>query len=129
MSREVNECDLRKLRSEHDANLAMGRTWSDDGLYRLNTRRVIPTHLRLAETPPACRGVSCRQGRVECREACNPLPEMACAEPDPEPDYSGRRAVWLGLWISVMAVGLVAMTAYLLADPILAALRKVAALF
>ena len=38
----------------------------------------------LAERMAQCRGASCRQGRVECRENCNPPPEMACAAPEDE---------------------------------------------
>jgi hypothetical protein len=32
-----------------------------------------------------CRGHSCRQGRVACREACDRPAEMACAAPDDKP--------------------------------------------
>lgn len=44
----------------------------------------------------SCRGMSCRQGRVECREDCNPLPEMACAAPDDVEETAwGRMRQWL----------------------------------
>ena len=109
--------------NDHDAYQAQA-AFSDDGMYRLNTRRVIPSYLRLAETPPACRGATCRQGRTECREACNPLPEMACAEPEPETDMSERRAVWIGLWCAVMFVGSAALVGYWFADSIAALLRR-----
>lgn len=46
-SRRVTEDDLRKMRSEHDAYEAM------------NARAI-----------NACRGASCRQGRLPCRERC-----------------------------------------------------------
>lgn len=44
-----------------------------------------------------CRGHSCRQGRVACREACDRPAEMACAAPDdkPMPGFWARFFGWL----------------------------------
>jgi hypothetical protein len=77
MTRRITECDLNKLRSEHDAYEALARQCA---------KARVPSHLRLAELP-GCRGDSCRQGRVACRENCNP-PEMACTAGE-EPDLPG----------------------------------------
>ena len=74
LTRRITECDLNKLRSEHDAYEDMARHCA---------KSRVPSQLRLADAP-GCRGDSCRQGRVQCRENCNP--PAGPPEEDQQPD-------------------------------------------
>lgn len=47
---------------------------------------------------PQCRGTSCRGGRTECRENCNPLPEMACAEPEDIAEMTAWQRIRQGIF-------------------------------
>lgn len=110
LHRRVTDCDL----SQRAAERGMRDT---EAAFYLRTHRVLPvvahaavidmaSHQRAGrehanviawrEQAPQCRGVSCRQGRMPCRERCGALAEMACAEPEPDmPSLWCRLLAWL----------------------------------
>lgn len=128
LPRRVTECDLRKLRSEHDAYHAL----QAEATRRERLMSVVGrVPLELVHDAAACRGASCRQGRQPCRENCNPIKEMSVYAPDDERD-SRAKAEWdsiilVGaiLVIAALLAGAVVWMSYHYADPVLAALGRV----
>lgn len=119
-SRRVTECDLVKLRSEHDAYEAMAKTAGRAPL------RLAPSELR------GCRGLSCEQHRKPCREGCDTtFKEMSVYQHDDESETRAKTELeWVIVWITIAVIGLVlagtvAWVSYHYAEPILAALGRV----
>lgn len=112
--RRVTENDLRKMRSEHDAYHAMhAEATRQERLMSVVGR--VPLEL-----VRSCRGESCRQGRMPCRENCGA--EMACTSGE---DRTEGNAIWLGLGIAGVLVLVAFSLAYTFADRIVEVLRLV----
>ena len=80
LPRRVTECDLKKMRSEHDAYEALHKAALRRERLLAVVGRVPLELVHDASIVAACRGGSCHQGRLPCRERCGA--EMATAESD-----------------------------------------------
>jgi hypothetical protein len=104
-------CDSEYRQALHAGMDEMGQ-WAVEDSRSLRAGLADPAFYRLAEQErerklaesvahyAQCRGISCNQARLPCTERCYPMPEMACAAPEPEPP----RGVMLAFrqWLSRM---------------------------
>lgn len=106
---DIDMDDTGEWAREHRTTLQVGL--ADARLAKLADEENARVLAESVEHFAGCRGSSCRQGRLPCREAC--IPEMACTAGDDPPSYFtpfGKLAIAalltvlvLGRWLAPLA--------------------------